>query len=101
MLQQSQVQKQSQKILPQQIQMLGIYHLNSVQLEQRIKDELNETPLLEMDSEDDNFETDQPEKDQPQDYQDLEEYQYDDIPDYKLETECYICLLYTSDAANE
>jgi RNA polymerase sigma-54 factor len=90
MLQQSQAQKQSQKILPQQIQMLGIYHLNSVQLEQRIKDELNETPLLEMDSEEDSFETDQPGKDQPQDYQDLEEYQYDDIPDYKLETESYI-----------
>jgi RNA polymerase sigma-54 factor len=90
MLQQSQLQKQSQKILPQQILMLGIYHLNSVQLEQRIKDELNETPLLEMSMEEDSFETSQPEIDQPQDYQDLEEYQYDDIPDYKLEMETYI-----------
>ncbi len=89
MIQQSQLQKQSLKILPQQIQMLGIYHLNSVQLEQRIKDELDENPLLEVNSEDESFET-ALEKDQPQDYQDYEEYQYDDIPDYKLETESYI-----------
>lgn len=89
MLQQSQLQKQSLKILPQQIQMLGIYHLNTIQLEQRIKDELDENPLLEMNSEDESYEA-QIDKDQPKDYQDYEEYQYDDIPDYKLETETYI-----------
>src|SRR5476651_310912 len=90
MLHQSQLQKQSLKILPQQIQMLGIYHLNTVQLEQRIKDELDENPLLEADTDDENFDTEQPDKDQPQDYKDLEEYQYDDVPDYRLETENYI-----------
>ncbi len=81
--------------------MLGIYHLNSVQLEQRIKDELDENPLLEANSDDEIISPDGPEKDQPQDYQDLEEYQYDDVPDYRLETESYYtaiiltCLLKT------
>jgi RNA polymerase sigma-54 factor len=90
MLNQSQLQKQSFKILPQQIQMLGIYHLNTIQLEQRIKDELDENPLLEANSEDDHPENSSIEKDQPQDYQDWEEYSYDDIPDYKLENESFI-----------
>jgi RNA polymerase sigma-54 factor len=90
MLHQSQLQKQSFKILPQQIQMLGIYHLNTIQLEQRIKDELDENPLLEANSEDDHLENTSIEKDQPQDYQDWEEYGYDDIPDYKLENESFI-----------
>ncbi len=90
MLNQVQLQKQSLKICPQQIQMLGIYHLNSIQLEQRIRDEIDENPLLEAEAEDDSLENLQPEKDDPQDYQDWEEYGYDDIPDYKLETETYI-----------
>src|SRR5258705_10413579 len=89
MLHQSQLQKQSLKILPQQIQMLGIYHLNTVQLEQRIKDELDENPLLELNTDDENFEA-QVDKHQPKDNQDYEEYQYDDIPDYKLEAESNI-----------
>ena len=90
MVYQSQLQKQSLKICPQQIQMLGIYHLTSVQLEQRIKDELDENPLLEAEANEDQLDSNQAEKDQPQDYQDWEEYAYDDIPDYKLETETYI-----------
>jgi RNA polymerase sigma-54 factor len=89
MLQQSQLQKQTLKILPQQIQMLGIYHLNTVQLEQRIKDELDENPLLEANSDDETLDT-KTDKDQPQDFEDYEEYQYDDIPDYRLEAENYI-----------
>lgn len=90
MLQQTQLQKQSLKIFPQQIQMLGIYHLNSVQLEQRIKDELDENPLLESEVMEENIDTCKADKDLPKDYQDWEEYGYDDIPDYKVETETYI-----------
>lgn len=90
MLHQSQLQKQTFKILPQQIQMLGIYHLNTIQLEQRIKDELDENPLLEANSEDDHLDSASAEKDQPQDYQDWEEYGYDDVPDYKVENESFI-----------
>lgn len=90
MLQQSQLQKQSFKILPQQIQMLGIYHLNTIQLEQRIKDELDENPLLEGNSEEESLENKSADKDQPQDYQDWDEYGYDDVPDYKVENENFI-----------
>lgn len=90
MLRQNQLQKQSLKIFPQQIQMLGIYHLNSVQLEQRIKDELDENPLLEVEATEESLDNCLADKDQPKDYQDWEEYGYDDIPDYKLETEAYI-----------
>jgi RNA polymerase sigma-54 factor len=90
MLHQSQLQKQTFKILPQQIQMLGIYHLNTIQLEQRIKDELDENPLLETAGEEERLESEAAEKDQPQDYQDWEEYGYDDIPDYKVENESFI-----------
>ena len=89
MLHQSQLQKQSFKILPQQIQMLGIYHLNTIQLEQRIRDEIDENPLLEANSEEENLDA-SVEKDQPQEYQDWEEYGYDDVPDYKVENESFI-----------
>ena len=70
--------------------MLGIYHLNTLQLDQRIKDELDENPLLENTSEDEYLENMQAEKDQPQEYQDWEEYGYEDIPDYKVENESFI-----------
>jgi RNA polymerase sigma-54 factor len=90
MLQQSQLQKQSFKILPQQIQMLGIYHLTTIQLEQRIRDEIDENPLLEANSEEEYMENAAADKDQPQDYQDWEEYGYDDIADYKSENESFI-----------
>ena len=46
MLTQIQTQKQQLKILPQQIQMLNIFHLNVLELDQRIQDELDENPLL-------------------------------------------------------
>ncbi len=90
MIHQTQIQKQSLKIFPQQIQMLGIYHLNSVQLELRIKDELDENPLLETEAIEENLDNNMTNRDQPKDYQDWEEYGYDDIPNYKLETETYI-----------
>ena len=51
MLSQIQTQKQQLKILPQQIQMLNIFHLNVLELDQRISDELDENPLLEMNEE--------------------------------------------------
>ena len=90
MLHQTHLQKQSLKIFPQQIQMLGIYHLNTVQLEQRIKDELDENPLLEKEAVEEDLDDSMTNRDQPKDYQDWEEYGYDDIPNYKLETETYI-----------
>lgn len=90
MLKQAQQQKQTTKILPQVVQMLGIYHLNTMDLEQRIRDELDENPLLENTPEDelkaDPLEADAP----PQEFQNWEEYAYDDIPNYLHENQSYI-----------
>ena len=89
MLSQIQTQKQQLKILPQQIQMLNIFHLNVLELDQRIQDELDENPLLEMNEEEENVSIEKFAKESVQDYEDWEEHGYDDIPDYKLEYENY------------
>ncbi len=89
MISQQQSQKQQLKILPQQIQLLNLYFLNSIELEQRIKNELEENPFLENNT-DDNFEDlNTTTKDGVQDYSDWEEHGYDDIPDYKSEYQNY------------
>jgi RNA polymerase sigma-54 factor len=83
MLYQNLTQKQQLKIHPQHLQMLQLLHLNTVELEQRIQNELEENPLIEEKAEDDGaFEAGTQDA---QDYKDYEEYCYDDIPDYKLE----------------
>jgi RNA polymerase sigma-54 factor len=89
MLSQIQTQKQQLKILPQQIQMLNIFHLNVLELDQRISDELDENPLLEMNEEEETVAVEKFAKESVQDYEDWEEHGYDDIPDYKLEYENY------------
>lgn len=54
MLHQHLTQKQHLKILPQQIQLLNLFHLNTLELEQRIQQEIEENPLLdEVPTEDD------------------------------------------------
>lgn len=84
MLYQNLTQKQQLKIHPQHLQMLQLLHLNTVELEQRIQNELEENPLIEEKADDDGaFETGV--QDSAQDYKDWEEYCYDDIPDYKTE----------------
>ncbi len=89
MISQQQTQKQQLKILPQQIQLLNLYFLNSIELEQRIKNELEENPLLEVQEEKEYDETDGKASDAVQDYQDWEEFNNDDIPDYKAEYQNY------------
>ncbi len=89
MLTQIQTQKQQLKILPQQIQMLNIFHLNVLELDQRIQDEVDENPLLEKNDEEDTQNADKFAKEAVQDFQDWEEHGYDDIPDYKMEYENY------------
>lgn len=90
MINQRLAQKQRIKILPQQIQLLNFFHLNTLELEQRIQQEIEENPLL--DDQKNEFEplVDKFNKDSVQDYQDWEEYGYDDIPDYKLEYSNYL-----------
>lgn len=89
MLHQLQTQKQQLKILPQQIQMLNIFHLNVLELDQRIQDEIDENPLLEQNDEEASGEAEVFGKESLQDYESWDEHGYDDIPDYKLEYENY------------
>ena len=90
MLNQVQSQKQNHTILPQQIELLNLFHLNRLELEQRIQDELNENPVLEEVSSQDDIQGDKGSKETIQDFQGWEEYQYDDIPDYKMEYKNYL-----------
>lgn len=89
MLQQNLSQKQQLKILPQQIQLLNLFHLNTIELEHRIQQELEENPLLEESASEDTIESDKYNKETVQDYKDWDEYGYDDLPDYKTEYENY------------
>jgi RNA polymerase sigma-54 factor len=90
MLRQVATQKQHFNVLPQQIQLLKVFHLNTLELQQRIQEELNDNPLLEEDVTEEDKLPEEPTKDDVQDYQDEEEYAYDDIPDYKLEHNNYL-----------
>jgi RNA polymerase sigma-54 factor len=88
MISQQQTQKQQLKILPQQIQLLNLYFLNTLELEQRIKNELEENPFLDNKEEERDKEEIKSSSD-VQDYQDWDEFKYDDKPDYKQEYQNY------------
>lgn len=90
MLNQRLAQKQRLKILPQQIQLLNFFHLNTLELEQRIQQEIEDNPLLEDQKNELDPVIDKYNKDSVQDYQDWEEHAYDDFPDYKTEYSNYI-----------
>lgn len=82
MIHQNLSQKQQTRILPQQIQLLNIFHLTTIELEQRIQQELEENPLLEEVKQEEKQEEN---REALQDFADWDEYAYDDIPDYKTE----------------
>jgi len=98
MLKQRLQQKLLQKLSPQQIQMIKLLEIPTIQLEQRIKKELEENPLLEEGTDDEISlkETDQTEEDS-KDEQDsdieefsLEDYLNDeDVPVYRLNPKNY------------
>lgn len=90
MINQRLAQKQRLKILPQQIQLLNFFHLNTLELEQRIQQELEENPLLEDQKSEIDTPIDKFNKETVQDYQDWEEYAYNDVPDYKYEYGNYL-----------
>ncbi|HYD91442.1 MAG TPA: RNA polymerase sigma-54 factor, partial [Flavobacterium sp.] len=72
MLYQNLTQKQQLKIHPQHLQMLQLLHLNTIELEQRIQNELEENPLIEEKADEDAaFEP--VAGDTAQDYKDYEE----------------------------
>jgi len=90
MISQQQVQKQQLKILPQQIQLLNLFFLNTIELEQRILNELEENPFLDQEADTEKDEQDSiKNKDEAKDFQDFDEYVYDDVPDYKEEYSNY------------
>ena len=91
MLKQNLAQKQETKILPQQIQLLNLFHLNTLELEHRIDQELEDNPFLEKKDEDEETNSEKFDKESTvQDFQDYDEHCYDDIPDYKIEYANYL-----------
>lgn len=85
MLTQIQSQRQTLKILPQQIQMLNLFFLNSLELQQRIRQELEENPFLDTKEDNTNENDIEAAADQGDDCATWEEYESDDKPDYKTE----------------
>lgn len=78
-LNQRSIQKLMQKLSPQQIQMIKLLELPALQLEQRIKQEIEENPVLDEDIELKKEESEEPQKDLSMDDYIREE----DIPNYK------------------
>ena len=95
MLKQRLQQKLLQKLSPQQIQMIKLLEVPTLQIEQRIKKELEENPALEegADEEDIPAETEEDqfdEKDKDQEEFTIDDYiEEDDIPDYRLQEKNY------------
>ncbi|MDR1698207.1 MAG: RNA polymerase factor sigma-54 [Prevotellaceae bacterium] len=88
MLKQSLQQRLQQKLAPQQIQLVKLLEVPTMELEERIRQELEENPALEEGA-DESLATDETEQydEGSNDEIDLEEYMADDdIPDYKLHT---------------
>lgn len=93
MQRQAQVQKQTLKYSPLQIQMLNLLHLTTMELEQRIKEEMEINPVLEEGKDEQSKEEATDTEDTVgkageevpavQDYYDWDEFRDDDIPDYK------------------
>ena len=93
MLKQGLQQKLLQKLSPQQIQMIKLLEIPTMQLEQRIKKEIEENPVLEEGRDKEEFEapTDEPanESTEKDDFS-IDEYLHsDDIPSYKLYSKNY------------
>jgi len=90
-------QKLLQKLSPQQIQVIKLLEIPTLQLEQRIKKELEENPVLEMaedqppDDENDGANELRSEEDKDNEEFSMDDYLPDDdeIPTYKLNTQNY------------
>ena len=75
MLKQNLAQKQETKILPQQIQLLNLFHLNTLELDHRIEQELEDNPFLDKKDEEDDSSTEKFDKENTvQDFEDYEEH---------------------------
>ena len=93
MLKQSLQQKLLQKLSPQQIQMIKLLEIPALQMEQRIKKELEENPVLEEGSEDsssdDEFDSSEENSNEKDEFS-IEDYMDDDdVPSYRLNAQNY------------
>ena len=96
MLKQRLQQKLLQKLSPQQIQMIKLLEVPAIQMEQRIKKELEENPALEEGADEEEIHTEEQEeeqfeeKDKDQEEFTLDDYiDDDDIPEYRLQAKNY------------
>jgi RNA polymerase sigma-54 factor len=90
MLKQRLQQKLLQKLSPQQIQMIKLLEIPSMQLEQRIKKEIEENPALEEGADNDSEEQFEENTTDEEDDFSIDEYiSTDDIPSYKLNAKNY------------
>ena len=93
MLKQTLQQKLLQKLSPLQIQVIKLLEIPTMQLEQRIKQELEENPVLEFEQsppDPDSDEQEAPEVEVEKDEMSIDDYlQNDDIPAYKLQERNY------------
>ncbi len=97
MLKQRLQQKLLQRLSPQQIQMIKLLEIPAIQMEQRIKKELEENPVLEEGNEEnllnEEEEAQEAQEDQQSEQQEefsLEDYMQDDeIPNYRLNAQNY------------
>lgn len=84
-------QKLEQRLSPQQIQLMKLLQVPTMELDQRIKQELEENPALEEGAElpDDDYDNDSDDdyKDDDNDFEDFDisDYFDDDTPDYKTQ----------------
>jgi RNA polymerase sigma-54 factor len=90
MLKQGLEQKLLQKLSPQQIQMIKLLEIPTLQLEQRIKNELEENPVLEEGEKQDELDSNYEEQEEQPMEGDQDEFSFEDyiddedIPNYKL-----------------
>ncbi len=95
MLKQQLHQKLQQKLSPHQIQLIKLLELPSVELEDRIKKELEENPALEEGKDTENFDLNDEDSNDFQQNNEIEDFSIeeydtdDDIPDYKLNATNY------------
>lgn len=86
MLKQRLDQKMLQKLSPQQIQLMKLLQVPTVELEQRIKDEMEDNPALEEGKDEEELADQEEYEDQENEAEDdfdIEDYLDDDMPDYK------------------
>ncbi len=96
MLKQSLQQKLLQKLSPQQIQMIKLLEIPTIQLEQRIKKEMEENPVLEEGKDEEELQENEEEEISEENLENnIDEFSLDDyindedIPSYKLSTNNY------------